>query len=190
MEDLNKAVRKEGALRGLLFGGLMLLIDILKLYFLANVPASPMVVFAVLYPVYYIVLFGAALLFIFGLRKKIGHYWTLKQAITGIFIMLFITSMIWNNGIALFSGIINPTLAQKAHVAFVDARVGAMQSSHTPATKIATEVASMNQKFAASRQFSPQGFIQSLFISIILIFAVSAVFGVLFKRERPAASAS
>jgi hypothetical protein len=99
MEDINLAVRKQGALRGILFGVIMLTIDILKLYYLAYWAKSPLTTFIVLYPVYYIVLFGIALFFINSLRIKIGRYWTLKQAITGIFILLFISSIIWNNGL-------------------------------------------------------------------------------------------
>ncbi|WP_345955164.1 DUF4199 domain-containing protein [Mucilaginibacter sp. PAMB04168] len=186
MENLNQAVRKEGAIRGVLFGILMLVVDILKLYYLAHASTSPILTFVVLYPVYYIILFGAALLFISGLRNKIGRYWNLKQAITGIFIMLIFTTLIWNNGIALFSGKINPELAEKAHVSFVASRKAAMQSSHTPAKRIEQEVVSMNQTFAAGSKVTVQSFFRSLFVSVILVFAVSAVLGVLFKRERPA----
>ncbi len=186
MENLNSAVRKEGALRGLMFGGIMLLIDILKIYYLAYWAKAPLVTFIILYPVYYIVLFGIALFFINGLRNRIGRYWNLKQAITGIFIMLLITSVIWNNGIALFSGKINPGLAKKSHIGFVETRKAAMQSQNAPPAKINEEVANMNKTFAAGSNISIGGFFRSLFVSVILVFAVSALLGVLFKREQPA----
>jgi hypothetical protein len=185
MENLNSAVRKEGALRGLLFGGIMLLVDILKIIYLAYWAKSPLVTFIVLYPVYYVVLFGTAIFFVNGLRNKIGRYWSLKQAITGIFIMLFITSFIWNNGLAVFSGKVNPQLAEKAHISFVEARKQAMLSSKTPAAKVNEEVENMNKTFAAGSQVTIAGFFRSLFVSVILVFAVSAVLGALFKRERP-----
>ncbi|CAM3856506.1 DUF4199 domain-containing protein [Mucilaginibacter galii] len=184
MEDINSAVRKQGALRGVLFGLIMLAIDILKLYYLAYWAKSPINTFIILYPVYYIVLFGIALFFISGLRNKIGRYWTLKQAITGIFILLFVSSVIWNNGLTLFSAKINPDVAQKAHVGFVETRRAAMLSQKQPVEKINKEVKNMNENFSAGSHMTVASFFSSLFISIILVFAVSALLGVLFKRER------
>jgi hypothetical protein len=183
MEDINLAVRKQGALRGILFGVIMLTIDILKLYYLAYWAKSPLTTFIVLYPVYYIVLFGIALFFINSLRIKIGRYWTLKQAITGIFILLFISSIIWNNGLTLFSAKINPEVAQKAHVGFVETRKAAMLSQKQPIEKVNKEVASMNANFSAGTSFSVASFFRSLFITIILVFAVSTLLGALFKKE-------
>lgn len=185
MENLNVAVRKAGALRGILFGVIMLIVDILKLYYLAYLAKAPLATFIVLYPVYYIVLFVIAMLFITGLRNKIGRYWNLKQAITGIFIMLFITSVIWNNGIAIFASKINPGLAEKAHVGFVNTRKAAMLSQHQPVEKVNKEVDSMNQTFAEGNTVTVGSFFRSLFVSIILVFAVSALLGALFKKERP-----
>jgi hypothetical protein len=185
MENINTAIRTASAVRGVLFGFLMLFIDILKLYFLANWAKSPLVTFIVLYPVYYIVLFGIAIFFINSLRSKIGRYWTLKQAVTGIFIMLFITSMIWNNGITVFSANINPQLAQKAHVGFVEARRGAMLSQNKSVKAVNKEIANMNATFAAGSKVTIAGFFRSLLVSVILIFAVSFLLGTLFKREKP-----
>jgi hypothetical protein len=184
MKDINSAVRIEGAIRGLLFGIIMLLIDIFKLHYLAYWAKAPLTTFIVLYPVYYIVLFGVALYFINGLRIKIGRYWTLKQAITGIFILLFISSVIWNNGLNLYSNQINPALAQKAHTGFVETRKAAMLSQKQPVEKINKEVNSMNANFTAGNSFSIAGFFRSLLISIILVFAVSVLLGALFKREQ------
>lgn len=185
MEDLNSAVRKEGAIRGLLFGITMLVIDILKIYYLAYLAKSPLTTFIVLYPLYYIILFGITILFVSGLRNKIGRYWNLKQAITGIFIMLFITSVIWNNGISIFTAKVNPTLAEKSHVAFVETRKQAMLSSKTPAAKINEEINNMNKTFAAGSQVTIASFLRSLLVSVILVFAVSTLLGVLFKRDKP-----
>ncbi|MDT3402759.1 DUF4199 family protein [Mucilaginibacter terrae] len=189
MEDLNAAVRKQGALRGLLFGGIMLFIDILKLFYLAYYAQSPLVTFIFLYPVYYILLFAMALLFVNSLRNKIGRYWNLKQAITGIFIMLFVSSLIWNNGVTLFSGKVNPVVAEKAHVGLINVRKAAMQSQNQPEAKIDKEVADMNSKFVASSDITLGSFIQSLVVSVILVFAVAALLGILFKREKPVAQA-
>ncbi len=185
MENLDKAVRYQGAIRGLLFGGLMLLVDILKLWYLAHAAGSPLVTFIILYPVYYIILFAASLMFINSLRNKIGRYWSLKQAITGIFIMLFITGIIWNNGLNLFAGKVAPDMAEKAHVELVQARKKAMESSKLAPEKVNAEVAQMDEAFAASKQFSITNFFRSLLVSAILVFAVSALLGALFKREKP-----
>lgn len=190
MENLDKAVRYQGALRGLLFGGLMLLIDIAKLWYLAYAAGSPLVTFIVLYPVYYIILFAASLLFINSLRIKIGRYWSLKQAISGIFIMLFITGIIWNNGLNLFSSKIAPLMAEKAHVELVEARKKAMESSKLAPEKVKTEVVQMDEAFAAGKQFSVANFFKSLLVSAILVFAVSALLGALFKREKPVQASS
>ncbi|UEG52531.1 DUF4199 domain-containing protein [Mucilaginibacter daejeonensis] len=183
MRDLDGAVRKNGLVLGLLFGALMLIIDILKMCYLAYAPGKPIITFIVLYPVYYIVFFGAALLFISRLRNNIGRFWNLKQAITGIFIMLFVSSFVWNNGLTVFSGYVAPELAQKAHTSFIEARKQAMASSGTPAKKMAEEEANMQRTFEEGSHVTIGSFFRSLAVSAILVFAVSALLGILFKRE-------
>jgi hypothetical protein len=183
MDQLEKTIRIKSALLGLLFGGIMLLVDILKMCYLAYSPGSTLTTFVILYPVYYVVFFGTALLFVSRLRIAIGRYWNLKQAITGIFIMLFVSSFLWNNGLAVFSGYINPQLAQKANISFVEARKTAMVSQGAPASKIQQEVANMQKTFREGSKVTIQSFFSSLAISVILVFAVSALLGILFKRE-------
>ncbi len=183
MRDLNSAVRKNGLLLGLLFGVLMLIIDILKMCYLAYVPGRPIVTYIVLYPVYYIVFFGTALLFISRLRNNIGRYWNLKQAITGIFIMLFVSSFVWNNGINIVSGYIAPELAQQANTSFIEARKQAMASKGTTPKKMAEEEANMRRTFEEGSHVTVSSFFKSLAVSAVLVFAVSSLLGILFKRE-------
>jgi hypothetical protein len=58
-----------------------------------------------------------------------------------------------------------------------------MLSQKQPIEKVNKEVASMNANFSAGTSFSVASFFRSLFITIILVFAVSTLLGALFKKE-------
>lgn len=184
MEDINAAVRKESAIRGVLFGVIMLVVELLKMFVFVDWVPSPLIAFSILYPIPYIVLLGLGILFLLSLRKSVGSYWNQRQATTGIFVMLFVMSFIWINGGQVVQKVLVPKQAKKAQLNIVESHKQAMQSANVSKDKIKNEVKSMNETFSAGSSITVASFFKSLFVSIILVFAVSALLGALFKREQ------
>ncbi|QJD95074.1 DUF4199 domain-containing protein [Mucilaginibacter robiniae] len=178
-------LRKEGALRGLLFGGILLAVNILLIYYTAYIAQVPGVFFVVSFIGSFVVQIGLALLFTASLRKKIGGYWTLKQATSGLFVMLFVTYLISSVGRWVFSNYIDQATVQKANTETLAIQRKALQSTHRSEADIQSTLEATQKSMNEGDTLSIGRVIQNLLISVILIFAIAAILGALFKREPP-----
>jgi hypothetical protein len=87
VDNVDKQLRKDAIIKGLMLGFTVLALSIFSFYFITAltktmsfIVAGPYI-FAVVLPI------TATALFCFSMRKKIGGYWTFRQAVTGIFLM-------------------------------------------------------------------------------------------------------
>lgn len=185
MKEVDTLLRKEGALRGLLLGSILLVVNILLVYYTAYAAQAPGVFFVVSFICSFIVPVGLVVLFTSNLRKKVGGYWTLKQAATGIFVMLLVTYLLSSGLRWAFSNYIDPGTIQKANTATLAIQRKALESTHRSATDIQSTLTATQKNMTDGEAFSISRLIQNLLISIILIFAISAILAALFKREPP-----
>src|SRR5579871_5515085 len=95
MSQLENTIRRVSAIKGLLLGAVLLAVSILSYYVLVYYATQnawliifSTVIFSVVIPIIVV------LIFCFDLRKSVGGYWTFKQAVTGIFIMLAVNYVI------------------------------------------------------------------------------------------------
>jgi ABC-type multidrug transport system fused ATPase/permease subunit len=177
-------LRKEGALRGIIFGVVLLMINIGVIYYTAYVVKSPGAFFGVSFVTSYIVQVGLAVFLISNLRTKIGGFWNLKQAVTGIFFMLFVTYLISSTGRFLFSRYIDSVTVNKEAAATIDLRRKALESTQASPENIKQTIAELQKSIAQSKNITIATVAQNLIFSIILIFALSFIFAALFKREK------
>ncbi|MBS7563765.1 DUF4199 domain-containing protein [Mucilaginibacter sp. Bleaf8] len=183
MENLNNVIRKEGTLRGLLFGGILLVVNILLVYCTAYWVSSPLVYFFISFIGTYVIQLGLTLFLTSKLRKKIGGYWSLKQAATGIFFILLFTYLISTGGRWLYFKLIDPPAMEAANTNSVNIRRGALEFAHRPQKDIDTTIAEMQKSIEQGKVFTIGKTIQDFVISIILLFAVALILGALYKRE-------
>lgn len=185
MNNFNSIVRKEGALRGLIFGVVLLIVNILLIYCTAYWVKSPVIYFILAFIGTYVVQIGLAVFFSGSLRKKIGGYWSLKQASTGIFFILFVTYIISSGGRWLYFRLFDSAAMQKANMAAVNIRRQALEMSDRPQKDIDKTITDMQNTIAQGGNVTITRSLQEFLVSIILLFAVAAILGALYKREPP-----
>ncbi|HZX59728.1 MAG TPA: hypothetical protein VFE54_13420, partial [Mucilaginibacter sp.] len=90
MSQFENTIRRAALIRGVILGVVLLAISIASYYVLINIKAGAvqMIISQVVFS--FVIPLIAALIFSFNLRKNIGGYWTLRQAVTGIFIMVVV----------------------------------------------------------------------------------------------------
>jgi hypothetical protein len=122
----------------------------------------------------------------FDLRKKIGGYWNLRQATTGIFIMFFTAYVIQYVGKDLiFAKLIEPHMVEKTEEAMIAATTTMMEKAGTEQTQIDEQEAKIRKEFDDQKTMTVGKVISGIAIAIVLMFVLALVFGAMFKKEPP-----
>lgn len=177
-------LKKGGAVNGLIFGMIVLLAGIISVYMLANtanfalVVATPLVV-SLLVPL------AAAVFLTLNLRKRIGGYWTLRQATTGIFIMFIVAYTFSTVGNFVFYEISGPGLKAETKENLVKVTTSFLERQGANQDEIDASVDKVNAGFAESVELSTGQIIQGYLQAIIIIFVAALIFAAIFKKEPP-----
>lgn len=91
MELISQSIdlKKIATINGFILGGINMAVILLVFYLVPNLIAS--VVFVI---IQFLFGLGLVIYFCLAMRKKIGGYWSFKEALTGIFILLFKSAMV------------------------------------------------------------------------------------------------
>jgi hypothetical protein len=185
MENLDQVIKKNGAISGLIYGAIVLVLGIFNFYYMTAIATSfwPMIlgpiVISMLIPI------ALAILFISDLRKKIGGYWNFKQAVSGIFIMFFVSYLLSFSGNLLFSKVIEPNSIDKMKTAMVTATSDMMQKQNLSQEKIDDAVAKSEKSFDEQKDQSAGKILKGAAIAVIVCFVFALIFAAFFKKEKP-----
>lgn len=183
--EINKTIRIQGIIKGLILGAVLTVISIIYFYFMiGSSSAVAITVGSVLFT--YILPIAAAALLCLNLRKAIGGFWALRQATTGIFIMFVISNLtIFILRDQAFARVVEPNMVQKTETAMVNALTKLKEATTKPEEKKEADAKIMEMKkgFETNKTVSIGQQIQSFGISIIFLFVLSVVFAAFFKRE-------
>lgn len=182
METLEQKIRKAGAINGLIFGIIFLVLGIFLFYLVTSMTTNFWVI-TIVGPIgiTFLIPIAVAIWLCFDLRKKIGGFWNFRQATTGIFIMFFVCYLVSTIGNLGFSTLIEPEMTTKMKNVYTNATVQMMTKQGVEQEKIDKQVADMDSKFEDPR--SPGKMAKGLGISIILDFVFALIFAAFFKRE-------
>lgn len=186
MDNGLKEIRKDALQNGLILGGVLLLLDIIALYVLAN-SESILVVFLSYLFGYLIIPITAAVILIKRLREKIGGFWNLRQATSGIFIVFISAYLISSAGSFVFIKYIYPEITLKAKDNLVGLTSDFLNKLNADPDKIDEMVENIELQFESIGQNSVGSIISNLLSSIIILFITALIFAAIFKRERPIA---
>ena len=121
-ETLEQRIRMVFIKNGLWLGLTLILLSVASFYFITEISKSPFLFVAAPLVFSFVLPIIAVLLFCFFGRKKIGGYWSLRQATTGIFIMFAIAYIMQTIGRDyLFAKVIEPNMIEKTEKAFLNA---------------------------------------------------------------------
>src|SRR5437588_1611956 len=93
MENIDQQIKKNAFNSGIILGVIVLVLGVFTFYVITGMASSLVAVIGAPIVLSVLVPITVAVFFCIGLRKKIGGYWTFKQAVTGIFIM-FLTAYV------------------------------------------------------------------------------------------------
>jgi len=185
MESLDKQIRKVGLNNGLIFGVIVLVLGIFAFYFMTQMTTSFWMVVLV-GPILFSLLIPIVILIFYCIdfRKKIGGYWTFKQAFTGIFIMLLVAYIVTAIGRDLvFAKLVEPNMLEKTQSAIVNSSRSMMKQSGTDQATIDTKVADMQKTFDDQKDMSIGKVIKAQAIALVVVLIFALIFGAIFKRN-------
>lgn len=181
MEKLTPIVNlKKEALRfGLIWAGIDVVLFLLTYYVKPDMMGS--IPYAV---VGFLIKIGLAIYFSLELRKAAGGFWTFKEALSAIFVMFIVSTVLMQIFSVLFAHI-EPSyvskmteISEKSTIAMLE-KMGSSQD--------VIDAASKELHTKLEKQFNP-GFKEiftNLGIAIITNFIGALIFGAIFKKDRP-----
>ncbi len=183
MQDLNRQIRIKGAQYGAVLGVSIFLLHLFS-YFLMTKVSTPLwvtafspLIFTNLIPIV------IAILFCLRLRNKIGGFWTLRQASSGIFVMFFTSYLIFFFSMILYSKVIDPAMELNIQNKIEAVKAAIRSNQNTSRQHINEETAALRKDYNERQKSGAWGYVQSFGIVVLLVFLASLIFGALFKNE-------
>lgn len=176
IENLNKAAATNGAI----LGAISFVITILIYYMAPALLGSMMFGFGIMAVSLVLYIF-----FTIDLRKKIGGFWSFKEALRGIFLMAFISGVISLLANYVFYNFIEPGAYDKISGFVVDGLTTTFENQGMSQEAIDSTIEKMRESLRS--QYSPTigDLLKSLGFAIIIQFVMSLIFAAIFKKEHP-----
>jgi ABC-type polysaccharide/polyol phosphate export permease len=119
------------------------------------------------------------------LRKKIGGFWSFKQALTGIFIMSLVanvTSSVFN---FIFYKFIEPNAYDKVKGYVAEGLTATLEKMGMSGADMDKAIEKATESLKAQYQPSPLDFLKNIVIAILIGFVMSLIFAAIFKKNPP-----
>ncbi|MDN5284814.1 MAG: hypothetical protein JWR38_1088 [Mucilaginibacter sp.] len=184
-ENIDKVIRKQGVVSGILLGIIVTIVSIFSFYYLTEMVTSTALIVAgyfVLFPI--IIPLGCAVFFVLRLRAKIGGYWSFKQAVGGIFIIFLVacvTQFIFKD--VVFTRLVEPNIVEKTEKALINDAVLDFKRRKVSQKDIDLKVKEIQSNLDPQKHITIAQQVQGLGISIIFLFVLALIFAAFFKRE-------
>ncbi|MGV3763288.1 DUF4199 domain-containing protein [Parapedobacter sp.] len=128
---------------------------------------------------------GLAVYFTIDLRKKIGGYWSFREALGNIFLMFFVQVVISTVFTTAFAKWIEPDYANMMREASLNATTQMAEAFTSDQEQIDKMIEEAEKSIEKQVNPSFVDFIQGLAIGAIFYFIGALIFAAIFKRERP-----
>ncbi|MEN0053460.1 MAG: DUF4199 domain-containing protein [Mucilaginibacter sp.] len=178
-----KRLRSTGIVFGLLLGVALTVLSIVSYYIILSansvvVISSIPFIFSVLIPIILVVILCI------NFRKKIGGFWIMREAATGIFIMFFVAFIMqFILRDQLFAKVIEPHMIGKTQAAMTSSVSKFLTANKTSPDIIKKKLDEIQSEFDAQKETTIGKQIQGFGVSIIFIFVLAIIFAAFFKKE-------
>ena len=176
LENLNKAASTNGVIIGIL----STVIGVVTYYVFPSLLGSMSFGIGTLVVSLLIYVF-----FTIDLRKKIGGFWTFKEALKGIFLMSFIAGLIYSLANVVFYKFIEPGAFEKIAGFMESGMSQTFENMGMEQEKIDEAVAKQIEGIKAQYDPTFAQFFKNLGIAVIIQFVMSLIFAAIFKKEAP-----
>ncbi|MGZ3766863.1 MAG: DUF4199 family protein [Mucilaginibacter sp.] len=184
MGDLDFLIKRKGAIYGLGLGAILLVLSLFLYYYKIKLTESFFMIAVGGDYIVWLLRGLIAALFCYSLRRKIGGYWTVRQATGGIFIMFIVTYAIQFIGNDIvFEKIIDKNVSINIRNAFENANKRLVKENKDFLIFKDREK-KIDEKYPLiQKSVSISENIMRLLMAVIFIFIISLVFAGIFKRE-------
>jgi len=186
IEIVDKQLRKQAIIKGVLLGFIILSLSIFSFYFITGIAPTMALIVAGPYFFSVIIPIAVTVMFCLNIRSKIGGYWSFKQSVTGIFIMFLISYAVLTVGRDLiFAKFIEHNMASKTEAVMLNVRTTSLKMSGASSKEIASQITELKKEFEGQRSPGILPVVQNYMINIIMLFVLAILFGAIFKKEQP-----
>lgn len=128
---------------------------------------------------------GIAVYFTLDIRKKIGGYWSFREALSAIFVMFIIQVVVVYFFTVAFGKWIEPSYADRMKEIVLNSTTEMIESFSDDQELIDKTIE--ETEVALDKQFNPgpMDMVRNLAVSVIMYFIGALIFAAIFKRERP-----
>lgn len=128
---------------------------------------------------------GLAIYFTLTIRKEIGGFWTYREAISSIFILFIIPSLVLFFFSIVFGKFIEPGYAGKIKESVLNSTTELLENISQDQELIDKTIE--ETEVALEKQLNPSAgdVVKTLGISILVYFLMALVWAAIFKRDRP-----
>lgn len=123
--------------------------------------------------------------FSLDLRKKIGGFWSFREALKGIFLMAFVAGLVYSTLNFVFYKFIEPSAFETVADYMEAGTTKTLERMGMDQDKI--DEALTKQMEAIEEQYNPtiSQFFKNLAVSVLVQFVMSLIFAAIFKKEAP-----
>lgn len=180
-EPLAVNAKKIALINGLIWAGISVFILLASFYAMPNLLGN--MAFGV---VSFLISLGLAIYFVLDLRKKVGGYWTFREALSHIFIMFIVQHVVYTLFVLAFGKFIEPAYADHMREVTLNASVEMAEAFGGGNQEVIDQMIEEAEK-SVEKQLNPSvsDFSLALGIAVIMYFIGALIFAAIFKRERP-----
>ena len=176
LENLNKSAINNG----LIVGVLSIVIGVVTYYVFPSLLGS--MAFGIVSLLISMVIY---IFFTLDLRKKIGGFWTFREALRGIFLMAFVAGLLYSVVNYVFYKFIEPNAFDKIASYMESGMTKTLENMGMDQEKIDEAVSKQIEGVQAQYQPTIAQFFKNIGISVIVQFVMSLIFAAIFKKEQP-----
>jgi hypothetical protein len=184
---VDSGIKKKGLVKGLILGCIVVIVNILSFYYMTGtVESHPLLVLPGSFIFTIVIPLIAIILFTLSIRKSIGGYWSFRQAVTAIFIMLFTTYIMLTIGRdILFVKLVEPNMVQKIGAVMMESRMRKDQLDGMSSAKIIQDLAFEKKNFSVQVDNGQWAIVESIPENILITFVLAIILSAVFKKEPP-----
>ena len=184
---VDSGIKKKGLVKGLILGCIVVVVNILSFYYMTGtVESHPLLVLPGSFILTIVIPLITIILFTLNIRKSIGGYWSFRQAVTAIFIMLFTTYIMLTIGRdILFVKLVEPNMVQKIGGVMVESRMLKDRLDGMPQAQITQDLAFEKKNFSVQADNGQWAIVESIPENILITFVLAVMLSAIFKKERP-----
>ena len=176
IENLNNLAAKNGLIVGLIG----FVITILTFYMAPAMLGSTMYGIGMM-----VVSLIIYIIFTIDLRRKIGGYWSFKDALRGIFLMAFVAGVVSLGANYIFYNFIEPNAYDKIAGFVSDGLSETFEKLGMDQEQIDKQLEQMQDSLRAQYKPTIMDLLKSLGLAILMEFVLSLIFAAIFKKDRP-----